>query len=325
MPSRVGSNKAYSQGGVQVLSVPLSPITTLQNGDLLLAAYEYTGQTETITGITAGWKPLTPAAGTAVDTAARMMIFYAFKDANTQDPQVTVSTAADGTYNKSVEFVFAVRSAGTPTLGTPAIRSTSGNAITAPSVNAPAGSMVVGIFADRISNPTTITGPSQMTTEQSHVLTGGGGGCMLLGYEPRTNAGATGDRIATVGVADSSAYGVLVIIPNAAGTAPTVNAGADQTVEAWTHVSLVGQVTGTVTSLSWTQISGPAVTLTGTGSTVAFDAPGTLAGVTLGFRLTASNGTTTVSDDTVVTVYPASERAVVNGVEVPLRLQQVSQ
>lgn len=94
-------------------------------------------------------------------------------------------------------------------------------------------------------------------------------------------------------------------------TAPTVDAGADQTV---TENSLV-QLDATVTdaendaTLTWSQISGPAVTLSATNTEdPSFTAPDVSAAETVVFRLTADDGSNTaVSDDVTITINDASE------------------
>lgn len=108
--------------------------------------------------------------------------------------------------------------------------------------------------------------------------------------------------------------------------APVVNAGVDQpSVEPYTIVTLTGTATsstGTIASTSWTQTNGPTVALAGSGLTRTFQAPATLAGATLTFRLSATdNSNATSTDDVVVTVLSVTERAIVGGVEVPEGLQ----
>lgn len=107
---------------------------------------------------------------------------------------------------------------------------------------------------------------------------------------------------------------------------PTVSAGPDQTnVEPWATVTLTATASdpdGTTPTVSWAQTAGsPAVTLAGTGASRTFEAPGTLAGTTLTFTATASDGSLTASDPMTVTVLPVTERAAIGGVEVPMRVR----
>jgi hypothetical protein len=119
-------------------------------------------------------------------------------------------------------------------------------------------------------------------------------------------------------------------LTNGSNVSPVANAGADQTnKDAYSTITLDGSATdsdGTISSLIWTQISGsPSVSLSGGGADpCTFEAPGTLAGTTLGFRLTATdNGGATHSDDMTVQIREALDRVVISGVEVPYRLEVV--
>lgn len=107
-----------------------------------------------------------------------------------------------------------------------------------------------------------------------------------------------------------------------AGT-PVAKAGGDQTsVEPWAEVTLSGSdstADGPIESYQWVQLSGEPVTLVGTGSDRTFEAPGTIAGTTLRFRLTVTYNSMTSSDDVDIVVMKATERIVVNGVEVALK------
>ena len=88
-------------------------------------------------------------------------------------------------------------------------------------------------------------------------------------------------------------------------TIPVVNAGPNQSVEPLTAVTLPVSATNSPTSYSVTQASGPAVVLSGPGTSSTFQAPRVLSGATLVFSVTASNsaGTSPPSSVTVV-VYP---------------------
>jgi hypothetical protein len=94
------------------------------------------------------------------------------------------------------------------------------------------------------------------------------------------------------------------------GPSPTGFAGADQTVEPWSTVTLTGTDTGT-----WSQVSGAAVTLSGSGASRTFEAPGVINDTTLIFDYGG--------DQVSITVLAATERAVISGVEVPLRIEDV--
>ena len=93
-------------------------------------------------------------------------------------------------------------------------------------------------------------------------------------------------------------------------TAPASNAGADQSVDELSAVSLDGGAStdadGDTLTYSWTQTAGPTVTITGANAAQAsFDAPDVLAtevSVLLTFQLTVNDGTVDNSDTVDVTV-----------------------
>lgn len=107
---------------------------------------------------------------------------------------------------------------------------------------------------------------------------------------------------------------------------PTANAGSNQTnLEPYKVVTLSGTDSdsdGTVVSRQWRQISGsPSVSLqNATSATATYTAPGTISGTTLTFGYTVTdNGGTASTESTVTnTIYPATERAVIGGAEVPV-------
>lgn len=95
--------------------------------------------------------------------------------------------------------------------------------------------------------------------------------------------------------------------PPPGNTAPTANAGPDQSVTEGSAVALNGAGTdtdGTIVSYAWAQISGPAVALANANTQRAtFTAPQVTAATQLGFRLTVQdNGGATGSDTAIVTV-----------------------
>ena len=93
---------------------------------------------------------------------------------------------------------------------------------------------------------------------------------------------------------------------------PSANAGADQTVDAGSTVTLAGSgsdADGAIAAYQWAQTSGTDVSLSNTDqATVSFVAPQADMTVTLTFRLTVTdNDGVTASDDVSVTVQsPAS-------------------
>lgn len=106
-------------------------------------------------------------------------------------------------------------------------------------------------------------------------------------------------------------------------TAPVAYAGPDQTVEPWSTVTLTGTDTddeNNVATRAWTVVSGAPTNFAPSGANCTFTAPPSIAGstVTLRYTVTDSSGATD-SDDAAVTVLPVTERAVINGVEVPMQ------
>ncbi|MES2755107.1 MAG: alkaline phosphatase PhoX [Pseudomonadota bacterium] len=82
---------------------------------------------------------------------------------------------------------------------------------------------------------------------------------------------------------------------------PTVSAGGSIATTSGKTVTLAGSGSGG--NVMWRQVNGPTVTLSGTGATTTFDAPGVTSATSFIFRL--SNGSDAVSSDTIVTVSPA--------------------
>lgn len=116
----------------------------------------------------------------------------------------------------------------------------------------------------------------------------------------------------TVTVSDGLALStqtVSVTVKNVNG-APVVDAGADQEAEARSTVTLAGTATdpdGDAITYAWTQVDGPAVTLTGGNTASAtFTAPDVSADTVLSFRLTATANGVSVSDLVNVTVHKAN-------------------
>lgn len=103
----------------------------------------------------------------------------------------------------------------------------------------------------------------------------------------------------------------------------TVNAGVDQTgIEPYTTVNVAGtdNATGSPTRV-WSQTAGSTVSVQQSGKTAYFTAPGTLGGTTVTLKYTVG----TTADSVDITVLAVTERAVVNGAEVPMQIIGVAQ
>lgn len=112
--------------------------------------------------------------------------------------------------------------------------------------------------------------------------------------------------------------------------APIANAGSDQTgVEPWSLVTLTGidsDTDGTVVNRVWSQTAGsPTVSFLSNGATATFEASGTIAGTTQTFTYTVTDDDGAVGTDPMtVTTLPVTERAVIGGVMVPMRIRPAS-
>ncbi len=104
----------------------------------------------------------------------------------------------------------------------------------------------------------------------------------------------------------NTSYDTVTINVNRDDDAPSVNAGANQSVAENDVVTLHGAVTepeGQAVTYSWTQVGGPAVTLSNANALApTFTAPEGLSNVTITFQLTASDGTNTSVDTVAILV-----------------------
>lgn len=112
----------------------------------------------------------------------------------------------------------------------------------------------------------------------------------------------------------SAADEVRITVIDRAGDnlAPTVDAGADQSVVSGAQVTLTGTASdadGTIVAYAWTQLDGPAVSLTGADQpSASFTAPTVSAPTTLAFRLTVTDDAgARAADDVNVVVSPPGQ------------------
>lgn len=133
-------------------------------------------------------------------------------------------------------------------------------------------------------------------------------------------AGATGSIATSISVSRQWTAMHLILRPKTTNTPPTANAGSDQTVNPNATVILNGSgtdVDGQTLTFSWSQISGPSVTLTGNGNLVSFVAPALANAADLTFRLSVSDGIAQTTDDCVVHINPQNEWVVAGGSNQP--------
>jgi len=86
---------------------------------------------------------------------------------------------------------------------------------------------------------------------------------------------------------------------------PVADAGEDQTVEPFVDVTLSGSgMAGDyeITDYDWTQLSGPTVTINGTGANRTFEAPAVLEGTALQFGLTVTDERPLTSAQDTITI-----------------------
>lgn len=187
--------------------------------------------------------------------------------------------------------------------GTGAARTT--NSITIPSGST--GVIEYG-FGDR-SGSTFTKGTSGDTTLSNTPLAGniGLGSFAVPGVSPA----GTYVRSATASVATSVGVSwIYALNPSAAGAPPTVNAGADATVDpnlvdTFTITAVASDSDGTIASYLWEDITGAAVTVAGAGASRTINVPRTTAGSVKTYRVTVTdNSGLTATDTVVITVLP---------------------
>lgn len=128
--------------------------------------------------------------------------------------------------------------------------------------------------------------------------------------------------LAQVGV--STDTGLTYMVDPGANVAPTSIVDADvlSNVEPGQTVTLTltdSDVDGTIVTRTLTQVAGPTVTLSGSGTTRTFTAPYTLAGTTVQFtyQVVDDDGASSIADAVSIDVLAATERIVTVGGTVP--------
>ncbi|QDU68546.1 PKD domain-containing protein [Engelhardtia mirabilis] len=174
---------------------------------------------------------------------------------------------------------------------------------------------IEGFVGGRYDDTIALTSPTDGAT---YTIDGGGGSNTidLSGVSLSDVEFSEGQlQITTDGVSYTVVYSNVAVVELADmavaldGTAPTVEAGADQSVDEGDLVTLGGigvDPQGDALTYEWVQVSGPSVVLTGAdGASPSFTAPNGLTNTDLVFELRVSDGETTSVD--TVTVHVAAD------------------
>ena len=215
------------------------------------------------------------------------------------------------------------------------VNSAAHTAPTATALNA--GARVVDVFVDK-GNPgsSSYTLPANLVSRQQFFHTGGAAISSVIADDDNVGSGTVGGNTVTGTVSTLNALQATIVLEpgSAANVLPVAVVGADQdNVEPWAVVQVGGadsDTDGTITGIAWTQDSGPTVTLysdaalttpSTSAGTVYFEAPPTVGGVNVALTKTVTDNNGGVSTAQVqVQVLPVTERVMVGGVEVPLRI-----
>ncbi|MBV9923928.1 MAG: PKD domain-containing protein, partial [Acidobacteria bacterium] len=237
--------------------------------------------------------------------------------ANANAAATTVSFTTAGTY------VLRLTASDTQLTSTSDVTVTVNAQNRAPVVNAGPDLTIAMPNAATLAGTATDDGlPSGSTlTSTWSVLSGPGAVTFANSHAASTTAtfAAGGTYVLRLTASDTqlSASDDVTVTVDPRNTAPSVNAGADQSIELPNNASLNASVTddgyprGSTLTYSWGKAAGPAaVSFANAGAlatTVSFGAPGTYT-----LRLTASDTEFNVSDDVVVTVYPQNQAPTAN-------------
>lgn len=312
-PTLVNSAVLTGTGGdcsdTQAVTLPVPSGT--QDGDILIAAIvSYTSSTESY-----AWaiSPVTPAPWTVIGTRTVVgtLVYQAWA--------APYSVGLDRTFignlstaRRVLPTSVTVRDAGSIgswILGAISARATYGTSTTtvATSVTSTVdNTLVLGLFGERTSATETDVSGVSGAAKYAYLYDASYASIETMTYTEETLATpqASGDTTVTyVNSQTTNGVGQLVgIVPSS-----SASAGADQTdIEPWTTVTLTGTGSG-----SWSQVSGTAVTLSGSGASRTFTAPPSLNAQTLVF----SYG----GDQMSVSILPATE-AMYDGAQwVPVR------
>lgn len=296
-----------STGNYVEVSLPNASITA---GDLLLAFTVLPSGSRTLAwgGTSTGWTVIEGSGSTANGGQSGHTSQLAWKLATNADKDATLRVTPSTGAVKQLLMVAKISGVdpANPVFTSASTFSTLGGTTrnTPDIVGLPAGSREISIVADSVgagTTQTTWTPPSGFVEARETVTLANGSQASSAAWGD-SNVTFSGDGGNRDWISNTSAVWSAWSIGIAEAPSTPLNAGPDQAVEAWSTVTLNG--TG-IAPFTWTQTAGPAVTLSGTGASRTFVAPGLAAGATLTFSL--DDGTVATPDSVTVTVYPATE------------------
>jgi len=341
MPASISDFTTGTSGAANATSVTANKPANVANNDLLVAVVYGRSNTAQYTTPPTGWTAVNP--GGTRTTSVGWQTFYYKPIPVAASEAATSYTWAGGTNGRHDVIIGRVSGAdlaspieavgndalaigGTPqTLPMPAVTAVSTNGLLITGENT---QVTTGASPVNLTPPAGITKLATVTTTTSAQNNNLG-----MSYKQLSASGSTGTMVFSATGTLQSGLGYAMIIKSAAATnvAPTADAGADQTnIEPFATVTLNGSAStdsdGTISTYTWSQISGTSVTLSGSGASRTFTAPNTLSGDTLVFGLTVTdNGGLTSTQDTVsITVLQATELIRVSGAWAPARLSKRS-
>ncbi|MFL5891864.1 MAG: PKD domain-containing protein, partial [Solirubrobacterales bacterium] len=181
------------------------------------------------------------------------------------------------------------------------------NCPSSPSPNTTSNFTITGPNAATVSGTSSVASNAGDSVRISMLSATGGNGFdkwQLASGSPTASDGsafAGGSAVCFNAPSNSSATQTFVGFVKQTAQPPTASAGSDQTVNEGSTVHLDGSGSAGATSYSWTQLSGPTVTLSGaTTASPSFTAPNGPA--TMTFRLSATNAAGSNTDDIQITV-----------------------
>lgn len=260
----------------------------------------------------AGWT----LSGTAIDagtTSVRASVFRKVWAGGDTLPNLQWSASVPGSAMALVKIRRGVDSANPVPAKSISVHAGTGAARVTGSITTTAGAVIEYGFGDRSGStftlPASPAAGSGDTVLSNTPLAGniGLGSFAIPGVSPA----GTYSRNVTASVATSIGVSwIYALNPSAAGSPPSVDAGADATidpnlVDSFTITANASDADGTIASYLWEDITGAPVTIAGAGASRTIAVPRLTAGVTKTYRVTVTdNSGLTATDTVVITVLP---------------------